>query len=90
MSRRRFVHTLSGRLILLFVGMAVLFVLVVGAGMGRAFRGHFESTVRPHLYRYLAYVRNDIGNPPSLERASCRSPFRSKARTASGRRTGVR
>ena len=70
MKRRRFLHTLSGRLTLLFIGIAVLFVLVVGAGMGRAFRGHFESTVRPHLYRYLVYIRNDIGTPPNLERAA--------------------
>lgn len=67
--RRGHCPTLSGRLVLLFVVMAALIVVVVGATMGWAFRGHFEESIRPHLMRYLEYVQNDLGTPPQLERA---------------------
>ena len=73
MKCRRFRHSLSGRLTLLFIGMAVLFVLLVGAGLGRAFHDHFDLTLRPHLQRYVDYIRHDIGNPPNLARAAALS-----------------
>ena len=73
MKCRRFRHPLSGRLTLLFIGMAILFVLLVGAGIGRAFHDHFEQTLRPHLQRYVEYIRHDIGNPPNLARAEALS-----------------
>ena len=70
---RRLRHSLSGRLTLLFIGMAVLFVLLVGAGLGRAFHDHFNQTLRPHLQRYIEYIRHDIGVPPDLARAEALS-----------------
>lgn len=73
MKCRRFRHSLSGRLTLLFIGMAILFVLLVGAGLGRAFHDHFDQTLRPHLQRYVEYIRHDIGNPPNLARAAALS-----------------
>ena len=73
MTHRRFRHSLSGRLTLLFIGMAVLFVLLVGVGIGRAFHDHFEQTLRPHLLRYLEYIHHDIGVPPNLARAEALS-----------------
>jgi len=73
MKCRRFRHSLSGRLTLLFIGMAVLFVLLVGAGIGRAFHDHYNLTLRPHLQRYIEYIRHDIGIPPNLVRAEALS-----------------
>jgi len=73
MKCRRFRHSLSGRLTLLFIGMAVLFVLLVGAGIGRAFHDHYNLTLRPHLQRYIEYMRHDIGIPPNLARADALS-----------------
>lgn len=73
MTQRRLRHSLSGRLTLLFIGMAVLFVLLVGAGIGRAFHDHFEQTLWPHLHRYIQYIRQDIGVPPDLARAEALS-----------------
>ena len=63
-------HSLSGRLVSLFVVMAILFVLVLGVTIGSAFRSHFQDVARPHLLRYLDYVRADIGVPPNLARAA--------------------
>jgi signal transduction histidine kinase len=68
--RRRFAHSLSGRLILIFIGMALLFLVLVGGTMGIAFRDHFAVTVRPHLAQYVEYVQADIGVPPDLARAA--------------------
>ena len=62
-------HSLSGRLVALFVITAIAFVLLVGLSIGSAFRSHFQDTVRPHLLRYLQYIQADIGAPPNLARA---------------------
>lgn len=62
-------HSLSARLLWLFIGMAVLFVVLVGGAMSHAFRYGFEETLRPHLVRYLEYIQTDIGSPPDIERA---------------------
>lgn len=62
-------HSLSGRLVLLFVVMAVLFVAVLGMSLRSSFRGNFEDNIRPHLVRYLEYIRADIGMPPDIDKA---------------------
>jgi signal transduction histidine kinase len=68
--RRRFAHSLSGRLILIFIGMGLLFLVLVGGTIGVGFRDHFLATVRPHLIQYLDYVQSDIGTPPNYARAT--------------------
>lgn len=67
---RRQHHSLSARLTLLFVGMAILFLLLVGGTMGVAFRDHFQDNLRPHLAHYLEYIRHDIGIPPDFRKAA--------------------
>lgn len=62
-------HSLSGKLLLLFICIAVLVLLLVGGSMRHVFRGHFEANIRPHLLQYLAYVQQDIGDPPNRQRA---------------------
>jgi len=62
-------HSLSGKLILLFIVMAVIFVFLVGGGIKRSFQGHFEDNIRPHITQYLEYVNADIGMPPDRQRA---------------------
>lgn len=62
-------HTLSSKLLLLFIGMAVLFVFLVGSGIRHTFKSHFEDNIRPHITQYLEYVQKDIGSPPDRERA---------------------
>lgn len=62
-------HSLSARLIWLFVAMAVIFVVLVGGAMSFAFKHGFEDRLRPHLVRYLEYVQSDIGSPPDITRA---------------------
>lgn len=62
-------HTLSGRLVILFLVAATLTVALLAATLGWAFRGHFEESVRPHLDLYLEYIQQELGEPPRLERA---------------------
>ena len=62
-------HSLSGKLVMLFLLMGVLFVLLVGASMGKVFRDHFKNDLQPHLVQYLEYIQKDIGIPPDRERA---------------------
>ncbi|HEY0722243.1 MAG TPA: HAMP domain-containing sensor histidine kinase [Gammaproteobacteria bacterium] len=71
--RRPFYHSLSGRLLLLFLATAVVFVALVGVSIGWAYRTHFKTTLQPHLIQYLDYIRTDIGTPPNLQRAAALS-----------------
>jgi len=67
--KRKRRHSLSGKLILLFIVMALVFVMLVGSGIRHAFQGHFKDNVRPHITQYLEYVKADIGTPPDRSRA---------------------
>lgn len=62
-------HSLSARLVLLFVAIALVFIILVGGAMGMAFKANFEGHIRPHLVRYLEYIQADVGSPPELARA---------------------
>lgn len=62
-------HSLSGKLVLLFVIMAFLFVIFVGSGFRHFINHHFKDNVRPHIVKYLEYVQADIGSPPDPQRA---------------------
>ncbi|QFY44088.1 HAMP domain-containing histidine kinase [Candidatus Methylospira mobilis] len=66
--QRRFIYSLSGRLILIFAAMGLLFLLLVGWTIGRGLKNHFESNIRPHLLQYLEYVQADIGTPQNYSR----------------------
>lgn len=63
-------YSLGGKLILLFLLTAVVFVVLVGGSFGKVFREHFEHNIQPHLVQYIDYVRHDIGSPPNRLRAS--------------------
>lgn len=62
-------HSLSHRLVWIFLGTAVLLVVLVGGAMSLAFKSGFEEHLRPHLVRYLEYLQADLGSPPDLQRA---------------------
>lgn len=62
-------HTLSGRLVVLFVAMTTLIVITVSATIAWGFRSHFQNNIRPHLMQYLGYIQQDIGSPPDQAKA---------------------
>ncbi len=61
--------SLSAKLVLLFIVIAMIFVLVVGSSLRHVYKGHFKDKVRPHLTKYLEYVRDDIGLPADRDKA---------------------
>ena len=54
---------------MLYIIMAVAFVMLVGSGIRHAFQGHFKENIQPHITQYLEYVKTDIGTPPDRVRA---------------------
>lgn len=62
-------HSLSAKLVILFVLVGVLFVILMAMAIKKSYRNSFQETIRPHLSAYLDYVQNDIGLPPNIERA---------------------
>jgi len=62
-------HSLSAKLVLLFVVMAVLFVVLVGSGFRFFINHHFKDNVQPHIVKYLEYVQADLGSPLDTQRA---------------------
>jgi len=62
-------HTLSGKLVILFVAVAALIIVSVGSIIAWSFRAHFEDNIRPHLMQYLEYIQADIGTPPDPQKA---------------------
>lgn len=62
-------HSLSARLTWLYLGISVLFIVLVGGAIELTFIGSFKEHFRPHLVRYLEYINADIGSPPDIQRA---------------------
>lgn len=70
MKRPGFFRSLSGKLVLQFLVIALLLVAVIGAAFRAAFHTHFEENIGPHILQYLEYMQADIGIPPDRERAA--------------------
>jgi signal transduction histidine kinase len=67
---RRFSHSLSLRLLAIFLLLAVLFAWGVVAGIRWAYSADdLRSVISGHLSLHIDYVRQDIGSPPRLDRA---------------------
>lgn len=62
-------HTLSGSLVMLFIGMTVLMLIIVGMTIRSGFRANFQETIQPHLIQYISYIQNDLGQPPQRDKA---------------------
>lgn len=62
-------YSISGKLTLTFLLIAVLFIVLVSSSISHVFRTHFESNLRPHLIQYMEYVQSDIGIPVDRTRA---------------------
>jgi signal transduction histidine kinase len=67
---RRFLHSLSLRLLAIFLLLAALFAWGVVAGIRWAYSADdLRSVISGHLSLHIDYVRQDIGSPPRLDRA---------------------
>ncbi|MEW8461011.1 MAG: hypothetical protein AB2653_11960, partial [Candidatus Thiodiazotropha endolucinida] len=61
MNRR---HSLSGRLILLFICVSILVALTVRTGFRYGIQGEFRYLAEPHLSEYIEHLVKEIGSPP--------------------------
>ncbi len=66
---KRLRHSLSARLMLLFIFTGILIVVILNITIGLALSHHFDRNIRPHIEQYLAYIQQEIGNPPDVEKA---------------------
>ncbi|MBV2095733.1 MAG: HAMP domain-containing protein, partial [Candidatus Thiodiazotropha sp. (ex Codakia orbicularis)] len=62
-------HSLSGRLILLFICVSVLIALTVRSGFRYGIQGEFRSLAAPHLLEYIDHLGEEIGTPPDTAAA---------------------
>ena len=67
--KRLYWHSLSLRLLGVFIITALLVVALVIVTFTRGLGSQWERSIRPHLIQYIQYVQQDLGNPPSYERA---------------------
>ena len=66
---RRLRYSLSARLMLLFLLTAVALATVLGGALQLGTRHYFARVLGPHAAQYLDYIRQDIGEPPDVDRA---------------------
>ncbi len=62
-------HSLSIRLLLLFIAAAVVIVILFQTTLGFIITKQIKTKVAPHAHQYLHYVQQDIGYPPNIEHA---------------------
>ncbi|PVV07872.1 MAG: hypothetical protein B6D72_17580 [gamma proteobacterium symbiont of Ctena orbiculata] len=62
-------HSLSGRLIILFICVSVLIALTARTGFRYGIQGEFRSLAAPHLLEYLDHLGEEIGTPPNTAAA---------------------
>ena len=67
--KRRFRHSLSGRLLGLFLLTGLLLALVVKSGFQLAVTGDLRELARPHVAEYVQHLLDEIGDPPDTRRA---------------------
>lgn len=63
-------HSLSGRLLLLFLVTALLLAAVVRTGFHYGVDGNLRNLAGPHLDEYLQHLLNELGDPPTPEGAA--------------------
>lgn len=66
-------HSISARLVVLFLITALLLALVVQLGFHFAFRSNLRDLTRPHVAEYVQHLIDQIGDPPQVKRAKALS-----------------
>ena len=63
----RLVHSLSAKLLLLFICGGVILLLLVGAIIGKGLTGNFITNTGPFLLHYAELLEKNMGDTPTLE-----------------------
>ncbi len=62
-------QSLTTRLLFVFLVTSVIIVVLLVASLFHAVRSQWRFTIAPHIEQYLEYVNEDLGYPPSEQRA---------------------
>ncbi|MEM7259866.1 MAG: HAMP domain-containing sensor histidine kinase [Pseudomonadota bacterium] len=62
-------QSLTARLLLVFVITSVVIAVLLVGSLFNAVRSQWRYTIAPHIEQYLDYVNEDLGYPPSQQRA---------------------
>jgi len=65
----KFSHSLSAKLLLLFICAGVVLLLLVGAIVGKGFATHLKTSTQPFMQHYVELMRAQLGTPPNRENA---------------------
>jgi len=65
----RIFHSLSARLLLLFICAGAVLILIVGSIVGKGFAGHFRNSIEPFMVHYVELMERQLGTPPDQARA---------------------
>ena len=65
----RIQHSLSAKLIILFIGAGAILLLLVGSILGKGFSRHFRSSIQPFMVHYVELMQQELGSPPQLQSA---------------------
>ncbi|RUM94080.1 MAG: two-component sensor histidine kinase [Thiothrix sp.] len=63
-------HSLSAKLLGLFLLTALLLSLVIKFGFEFGLRNSWQQNTQPHLAEYVTHLLSEIGDPPDINRAS--------------------
>ena len=62
-------YSLISRLILLFLVTTFALIVVVRISFFAVMNNQFKNHILPHVFEYQRYIEQEIGSPPSIERA---------------------
>ena len=62
-------HSLSARLIVLFICAGAVLLLLVGSILGKGFSRHFQSSTQPFIVHYIQLMHHQLGSPPDFAQA---------------------
>jgi len=63
-------RSLTARLLIVFLGTSALLSITLVVFIAHAFTSNWRFNARPHLEQYLDFISAEIGNPPSIEKAT--------------------
>ena len=62
-------RSLTARLLVVFLATSALLSITLIVFITHAFTSQWRFNARPHLEKYLDFIREEIGNPPNIEKA---------------------
>lgn len=65
----RLQHSLSAKLLALFVCAGAILLLLVGSIMGKGFSSHVKSGIEPFMINYIELMQQQLGSPPNRDSA---------------------